>query len=109
MIQITIYINTEIEARKIGESLLKNKLAAYVSIDIDNNFYTIDASQKIVIEKHAVLKAITRAMLFDKVEDHIHKHFKKHIKLYATPISQSNQEFSDNIRATIPFSLGENE
>jgi uncharacterized protein involved in tolerance to divalent cations len=109
MIQITIYINTEAEAKKIGESLLKNKLTAYISIDIDNNFYTVDKNNSVVVEKHAVLKVITRALLFDKIEAHIHQYFKKHIKLYAVPISQSNKEFSDYIRYTIPSPSSENE
>jgi uncharacterized protein involved in tolerance to divalent cations len=109
MIQITIYINTEAEAKKIGESLLKNKLTAYISIDIDNHFYTIDKQNKIVEEKHAVLKIITRALLFNKIEAHIHKYFEKHIKLYAVPISQSNKEFSDYIRHTIPSPINESE
>jgi uncharacterized protein involved in tolerance to divalent cations len=109
MIQITIYINTEAEAKKIGESLLKNKLAAYISIDIDNHFYTVNKNNEIHIEKHAVIKAITRALLFEKVETHIHKHFKKHIKIYAVPVAQSNKEFSDYIRHTIPSPISESE
>ncbi len=101
MIQITIYINTEQEAKAIGESLLKNKLVAYISIDIDNNFYTINAQNELVSEPHAVLKAITKALLFTKVEQHIHANFQKHIKLYATPIALANEEFSSYIRNTI--------
>lgn len=101
MIQITIYINTEEEAKSIGESLLTNKLAAYISIDIDNNFYTINERNEVVSEPHAVLKAITKALLFTKVEQHIHACFQKHIKLYATPIALANSEFSDYIRKTI--------
>jgi uncharacterized protein involved in tolerance to divalent cations len=109
MIQITIYINTEAEAKEIGESLLKNKLTAYISIDIDNHFYTIDKNNSVVEEKHAVLKVITRALLFEKIETHIHQYFKKHIKLYAVPISQSNKEFSDYIMHTIPSRIIDNE
>jgi uncharacterized protein involved in tolerance to divalent cations len=109
MIQITIYINTEAEAKKIGESLLKNKLTAYISIDIDNNFYTLDKKNAVVVEKHAVLKVITRALLFEKIETHIHLYFKKHIKLYAVPISQSNKEFSDYIMHSIPSQIKESE
>ncbi len=109
MIQITIYINTEKEAKAIGESLLKNKLAAYISIDIDNNFYTINAEQALVSEPHAVLKAITKALLFTKVEQHIHHYFQKHIKLYATPIALANEEFSNYIRKTLDLNNLESE
>jgi uncharacterized protein involved in tolerance to divalent cations len=103
MIQITLYTDSENEAKQIAESLLKANLVAYVSIDIKNNFYSLDKDGNLMTEEHAVLKAITRALLFQKVEDYIHLHFKKHIKIYAVPIAHANQDFSDNIRKKVPF------
>jgi uncharacterized protein involved in tolerance to divalent cations len=102
MIQITLYTDTEEMAKSIGESLLKNKLVAYISIDMNNHFYTIDKDNQLVAESHSVLKAMTRALLFAKVEEHIQNHFGEHIKIFATPIALSNQDFSNYIRQTVP-------
>lgn len=91
MVNIIIYLNSEEDAEILALDLLKLKLVAHASIDIDNNSYVFDGEIK--KEKNFVVTVQTKALLFSTIEDHVKKNFSEAIKIFSMPITQCNDAF----------------
>lgn len=97
MVNIIIYLQKEIEPQKLVFDLLKNKLIANASIDINNVSYRIE-NEAIVKNENTVITAQTKAMLFSLIEKFINEHYGENVIIYSLPITQANESFGTLIR-----------
>ncbi|MDX2191109.1 MAG: divalent cation tolerance protein CutA [Bacteroidota bacterium] len=97
MINIIIYLNKNIEPKQLVFNLLRDKLIAKASIDINNESYYVQDGE-IVRNEHTVITAQTKALLFGPIETYIKEKFGEGVNVYAMPITQANAVFDQFIR-----------
>ncbi|HLP13111.1 MAG TPA: divalent cation tolerance protein CutA [Flavobacteriales bacterium] len=97
MINVHIHLDESLDARAVVLELLQRKLIAHASIDNSNKTLIYDKGE-LKTDTCNVITAQTRAMLFSKVVEFIDEHYRGHIKVYSTPITQSNNLFAQIIR-----------
>jgi len=93
MVNIIIYLNNSEDAEKLALDLLKLKLVAHASIDVDNNSYVFDGEIK--KEKNFVVTVQTKGLLFTAIEEHVNENYPYKVKIFSMPITQSNAAFFD--------------
>lgn len=97
MVNVLIYLNQSSNAEEIVFELLKSKLIANASIDIDNINYHLE-NNEIVKTVNTVITAQTKSLLFSSIESIIHNKFGTDIPVYSLPITQANTSFDLLIR-----------
>lgn len=97
MINAVIYLDQNFNAELLAKLLLENKLAASVSIDINNNQYILENDQ-IVKKTHNVLSIQTKSLLFSKITEFVEATIGPEIPIYSVPLTQTNLHFDQFIR-----------
>lgn len=97
MINIHIYLDSQKDAKQLVKELMESELLAHASIDKDNHSY-MNINGKITEHTNFVITGQTKALLFDKIAGHVEKFGNDTIKLFSTPITQCNENFSEIIR-----------
>jgi uncharacterized protein involved in tolerance to divalent cations len=93
MVNIIIYLNSESDAEQLAIDLLKAKLVAHASIDIENKSFVYD--NELIKEINFVVTVQTKALLFTAVEEYVKNHYGENIKIFSLPITQCNKAFYD--------------
>jgi uncharacterized protein involved in tolerance to divalent cations len=97
MINIYIYLNKEEMATRCAQTLVKEKLVARASIDINNKVLQ-NQNDLLITETICVITAQTKAILFTKIVEFIQTNFDKNASIFSTPLTQANDNLSLFIR-----------
>ncbi len=97
MINIHIYLNKEEMATRCAQTLVKEKLVARASIDVNNKVLQ-NEGDLLITETICVITAQTKAILFTKIVEFIQTHFDKKASIFSTPLTQANDNLSHFIR-----------
>jgi uncharacterized protein involved in tolerance to divalent cations len=97
MVNIIIYLDENFEAPVLVEELLKERLAAKISIDKDNVSYYIEDGH-LVTKTRTVLTLQTKALHFSAIDKFLQDKFGEQVPLCSVPITQVNKRFDQFIR-----------
>ncbi len=97
MVNIIIYLNEENKARELTDILLKEKLVAKATIDLNNITYKM-VHEKIITVVNSVITAQTKAMLFTAIQQKVLELYGPEVPIYSMPITQANPGFDGWIR-----------
>jgi uncharacterized protein involved in tolerance to divalent cations len=98
MINLIIYLEQATDAHALVNELLSKKMVASASIDSDNAYFTV-INGKVTKTIHTVITAQTKASLFSSISDYILERHDKDTPIFSMPITQSNDNFAEDIRA----------
>lgn len=98
MINIIIYLEKAEEAQTLVNELLTQQMVASASIDSNNEYFTM-INGKVAKTIHTVITAQTKASLFSRISDYILTKHDKDTPVFSLPITQSNDNFADDIRS----------
>lgn len=97
MIQLSIYFPEQTQAKAVIVELLKRQLVAHASIDYNNHVLRMENGE-LVEETLCLIRAETKALLFNDILDYIHERNLDPVRIFSTPITQCNPSFSELIR-----------
>ncbi len=97
MVNIIIYLDKSHQAAELVEELLKNRLAAKVSVDQDNVSYFLENGE-LITKVRTILTLQTRALLFTAIDNFLLERFGYQIPMCSVPITQVNRTFDKVIR-----------
>lgn len=96
MVNIIIYLKEKYDAKELVKSLLKEKLIASATIDLNNVSHTFESGE--IKEKvYNVITAQSKALLFTEIVGFIEKQLGENIPINSIPIIGSNRVFNDII------------
>ncbi|MFT5713508.1 MAG: hypothetical protein ACI9WT_000043 [Flavobacterium sp.] len=98
MINVTIYLKKEHNAKELIQSLLKDKLIASASIDKNNISYNLK-EDVLSEEVFDVITALSKASLFNAILAAVEKNIGVETTINSTPIVGSNRLFENNMIA----------
>lgn len=103
MINVTIYLKKQHNARELVKFLLTEKLISSASIDENNISYKLVKS-KIVEEVNNVITAQSKSLLFTDILKAVRKNVGEEVPINSTPIVGVNRIFDEIIRTnTLPI------
>jgi uncharacterized protein involved in tolerance to divalent cations len=97
MVNVLIYLNSEIDPFLVVKRLLEEKIIAKATIDLDNISYEINDGN-LVTKEYTIVTIQTRSSLFSKLVNIVESDFSSKIPIYSLPITQSNNWFDQYIR-----------
>lgn len=97
MINISIILDSQKNARQLVTGLLEKRLVAHASIDKDNRSF-MNVNGKIVDKSSYVITGQSKGLLFSQILDFIQKSGIENIQVYSVPITQCNENFGEIIR-----------
>lgn len=97
MVNVIIYLNRNHVPRKLVDLLLKKKLVAKATIDIDNVTYVLK-DDEIVTQTNTVITAQTKSLLFSHIEKLVAELYGPDVAIFSMPITQANHQFDKLIR-----------
>jgi uncharacterized protein involved in tolerance to divalent cations len=97
MVNIIVYLDNKSNPQKFVDYVLKERLAASASIDIDNSYFVL-VEGEIVKTEHAVITLQTKALLFNSVVDYVISMYGDDTPVFSVPITQTNKYFDQFIR-----------
>lgn len=97
MINVYIYVDDKIPPEEVVNELLKKRLIANASIDIDNNYFEL-VNESVQKKVHVVITAQTKALLFSKITEVIEQKWGDKVPIFATPLVSANSLFDAFIR-----------
>jgi uncharacterized protein involved in tolerance to divalent cations len=97
MVNVIIYFNKSHNPRSLVDLLLKKRLIAKATIDIDNVTYVLK-EEEITTQTNTVITAQTKSMLFSQIEKLVADTYGPSVPIYSMPITQANQEFDKLVR-----------
>jgi uncharacterized protein involved in tolerance to divalent cations len=100
MINVTIYLDSQKDAKELAVGLMKANLLAHASIDKDNHSLFLHDGE-IVEQSNFVITGQTKALLFTEIPSYIDTHCNENIKVFSVPITQCNENFSEIIRENV--------
>jgi uncharacterized protein involved in tolerance to divalent cations len=100
MINVTIYLDSQKDAKELAVDLMKANLLAHASIDRDNHSL-FRHNGEIVEQSNFVITGQTKALLFTEILSYIDAHCTENIKVFSVPITQVNDNFSEIIRDNV--------
>lgn len=77
--------------------LLKKRMVAKATIDIDNVTYLMK-DDEILTKTNTVITAQTKSLLFSQIEKLVVEIYGSSIPIYSVPITQANEQFDKMVR-----------
>ena len=96
MVNIIIYLKEKYDAKELVTTLLKEKLIASASIDLNNVSHTLERNE-IIENVFNVITAQSKSLLFNEIVDFVEKRFEEKIPINSIPIIGSNSVFNEII------------
>ena len=96
MVNIIIYLKEKYDAKELVTTLLKEKLIASASIDLNNVSHTLERNE-IIENVFNVITAQSKSLLFNEIVDFVEKRFVEKIPINSIPIIGSNRVFNEII------------
>lgn len=98
MVNVVIYLEKNHDAKYLVETLLKTKLIASASIDVNNASYQLvnDVCKENI---YTVITVQSKALLFSEIVAHVESIAGKETPIYSTPIVGSNKTFDNIIKS----------
>jgi uncharacterized protein involved in tolerance to divalent cations len=97
MINISIYLDDEENAKKLVLGLLRARLVAHAAIEPENETL-LNLEGEIIHKTEYLITAQSKALLFNEVCEHVKNNSSAQIKILSVPITQCNETFSEIIR-----------
>lgn len=97
MVNVLIYLKSEIDPRQVVRRLLEKRIIAKATIDLDNISYEFNDGEHL-IKNYTIVTIQTRSLLFSNLVEIIEREFSPEIPIYSLPITQSNRWFDHYIR-----------
>lgn len=94
MVNIVIYLKEKYDAKDVVKSLLKEKLIASASIDLNNVSYTLE-NDELIENVYTVITVQSKSLLFSEIVNFIENKFEEQILINSIPIIGSNTVFND--------------
>ena len=91
-----IYLKEKYDAKELITTLLKEKLIASASIDLNNVSHTLERNE-IIENVFNIITAQSNSLLFNEIVDFVEKRFDEKIPINSIPIIGSNRVFNESI------------
>lgn len=97
MVNVIIYLEKSHNPRNLVDLLLKKRLVAKATIDIDNVTYVL-RDDIISTQTNTVITAQTKSLLFSQIEHMVAELYGSSVPIYSMPITQANHQFDKMVR-----------
>lgn len=97
MVNVLIYLKSEIDPNQVVKRLLEERIIAKATIDLDNISYEFNEGV-LVVKNYSIVTIQTRSLLFTDLVQIVELEFSSEIPIYSLPITQSNTWFDKYIR-----------